>query len=306
VSAGAAGIVRCGYVALVGRPNVGKSTLLNTLLGTKLSIVTPKPHTTRQRTLGVLSRGATQFVFMDTPGLHEVRGRPLNRLMNDAARQAMADADVVLVLLDAERPREGDDVVIEIALASGRPVVLGVNKTDRIRPRDRLLPLLAGLPERWPGLAAVVPVSARDGDNLDRLLAVLEAFLPHGPALFPEDMITDRDVGYRLAETVREKLMLHLREELPYGVAVALERLERDERGRWQVGAVIWVEQDRHKGMVIGKGGQMLKTIGSEAREDLAAMLDAPVHLELWVRVRSDWSRDHRALRELGLTGESV
>ncbi len=296
---------RCGYVALVGRPNVGKSTLLNALLGTKLSIVTPKPHTTRQRTLGVLSRPGLQIVFVDTPGLHEVSGRTLNRLMNDTARQAIHDADLVLVMLDAQALRDADDVVLEAAMASGRKVVIGVNKTDRIRPRERLLPLMATLAERWPQAQAIVPFSALREDNLEQLIAAVEPHLPEGPPLFPEHMITDRDLAYRVAETIREKLMVQLRDELPYGIAVSAETLQRDEAGRWQVGAVIWVEQERHKGMVIGRAGQLLKTVGTQARHDLVRLLGGAVHLDLWVKLRSEWSSDERALRELGYSGDA-
>ncbi len=297
--------VRGGFIALVGRPNVGKSTLLNALIGSRLSIVTPKPHTTRQRILGVLHlEDGSQLAFVDTPGLHERRGRPLNRLMNDAARQAMFDADVVLVLVDASRLGDEDDTVLEAAFDSGRPVVIGVNKTDRVRPRDALLPVLAALGERWPRAAAIVPLSARRRDNLERLVDALLPMVPEGPPLFPPDMITDRDLAYRVAEQVREKLMVQLRDELPYGVAVTVERLARDEQGRWQVAAAIWVEQARHKGMVIGRGGQLLKTVGTQARQGLVELLGGPVHLELWVQERRDWSRDQRALRELGYSGE--
>ncbi|MCC5863040.1 MAG: GTPase Era [Gammaproteobacteria bacterium] len=297
--------VRGGFIALVGRPNVGKSTLLNALIGSRLSIVTAKPHTTRQRILGVVHRDdGSQLAFVDTPGLHERRGRPLNRLMNDAARQAMHDADVILVLVDASRVSEDDETVLEAAFSSGRPVVIGVNKTDRIRPRDALLPVLAGFGARWPAAAAIVPLSARRQDNLERLLDALAPLLPEGPALFPPDMVTDRDMAYRVAEQIREKLMIQLRDELPYGIAVTVERLVREDGGRWQVAAAIWVEQARHKGMVIGRGGQLLKTVGTQARQALIELLGGPVHLELWVQERRDWSRDERALRELGYSGE--
>lgn len=297
--------VRGGFIALVGRPNVGKSTLLNALIGSRLSIVTPKPHTTRQRILGVLHlEDGSQLAFVDTPGLHERRGRPLNRLMNDAARQAMFDADVVLVLVDASRLDDQDDAVLAAAMDSGRPVLIGVNKIDRVRPRDALLPVLATLGERWPRAVAIVPLSARRRDNLERLVEALLPMLPEGPPLFPPDMITDRDLAYRVAEQVREKLMVQLRDELPYGVAVTVERLAPDEQGRWQVAAAIWVEQSRHKGMVIGRGGQLLKTVGTQARQALVELLGGPVHLELWVQERRDWSSDQRALRELGYSGE--
>ncbi len=294
-----------GFIALIGRPNVGKSTLLNALIGSRLSIVTAKPHTTRQRILGVVHReDGSQLAFVDTPGLHERRSRPLNRLMNDAARQAMHDADVILVLVDASRLSEDDASVLVAAFDSGRPVVIGANKTDRVRPRDALLPVLAELGARWPAAAAIVPLSARRHDNLERLLDALVPLLPEGPALFPPDMITDRDLAYRVAEQIREKLMIQLRDELPYGIAVTVEQLVREQSGRWQVAAAIWVEQSRHKGMVIGRGGQLLKTVGTQARQALIELLGGPVHLELWVQERRDWSRDERALRELGYSGE--
>ena len=290
---------RCGFIALSGRPNVGKSTLLNALLGTKVSIVTPRPQTTRQRITGVLTRDDAQYVFVDTPGLHGGGRRRLNRLMDQAARHALADADVALVLVPADRMNDDDHRIIDAARDSGHPVVVAVNRIDRLQAKHELLPLMAKLSERHPEVADVVPVSALRRDNLDTLLQVLHGHLPASVFLYPVDALTDQSEAVRVTETVREKLMLHLREELPYGIAVGLDKFSRDDGGV-NVQAVVWVEQERHKGIVIGRGGSMLKDIGTAARLSLRRMLGEPVHLELWVRVRRDWADDERALEEFG------
>lgn len=292
-----------GYVALVGRPNVGKSSLLNALLGRKISIVTPRPQTTRRRVMGVLGTESAQLVFFDTPGLHGGGRRRLNRVMNEAARSALADADVVLAVVDARRLDDADRAVLNAARNSGRPLVVALNKIDLVRPRRALLPRVEAVAELCPD-AELVPVSARKRENTDKLVSVLTAALPEGEALYGPEVITDTDETTQVAEIVREKLMLHLQDELPYGIAVHLERYETGDDDIARAGAVIWVEQDRHKAIVIGRQGRMLKTVGTAARRELEQLLGRKVHLELWVKVRADWADDDAALREAGYLGQ--
>lgn len=296
-------VFRCGFVAVVGRPNVGKSTLVNALVGRKVSIVTSRPQTTRQRVVGVANTPAAQLLFVDTPGMHRRERRELNKRMNRSAQASLADADVVLVVVEAGRWTEEDDDVLARALASGRPVMLALNKIDRIRPREAVLPLLQAAAARAE-FAAVVPISAERGENLDRLRGLLEQAVPEGPALFPPEQWSDRDERFHIAEIVREKLMRRLREELPYGLAVEVERLAESEQGRLEIGAVIWVEREAHKAIVIGKGGEMLKAAGQAARLELRSRFNRPVHLELWVKVREHWTDRESDLRRLGYDGD--
>ncbi|HRP86920.1 MAG TPA: GTPase Era [Gammaproteobacteria bacterium] len=296
-------VFRCGFVAVVGRPNVGKSTLVNALVGRKVSIVTSRPQTTRQRVVGVANAPAAQLLFVDTPGMHRRERRELNKLMNRSAQASLADADVVLVVVEAGRWVEEDDDVLARALASGRPVMLALNKIDRIRPREAVLPLLQEAAARAE-FAAVVPISAERGENLDRLRQLLEQAVPEGPALFPPEQWSNRDERFHIAEIVREKLMRRLREELPYGLAVEVERLAESEQGRLEIGAVIWVEREAHKAIVIGKGGEMLKAAGQAARLELKSRFNRPVHLELWVKVREHWTDRESDLRRLGYDGD--
>jgi len=290
---------RCGSVVIAGRPNVGKSTLLNALLGQKLSIVTPRAQTTRQRILGVLTRPGCQVLLFDTPGLHEGRGRPLNQAMNREALAAIAGADAALLVADAARWTEADEAVLARLQAAALPVVLVLNKVDRVRPRERLLPLLQDVAGRH-GFAAIVPVSALRGDNLERLLPVIGALLPESAALFPADQITDRSERFLAGEILREQLMLALREELPYGVAVQIERWEELPDGRLAIDALIWVERESQRRIVIGAGGERLKAIGRSARLELNRVLGRRVHLATWVRVREGWTGDDRLLGQLG------
>jgi GTPase len=294
---------RCGFIAVVGRPNVGKSTLVNALVGHKVSIVTSRPQTTRQRVIGVATSPAAQLLFVDTPGMHRRARRALNRLMNRSARASLADADLVLVVTEAGHWTEEDDDVLARAQAAGRPMLLVLNKIDRIRPRERLLPLLAEAAARGE-FFAVVPLSAERGENLARLRSLLEQAVPEGPALFPAEQWSNRDERFHIAEIVREKLMRRLRDELPYGVAVEVERLAEGEAGRLEIGTVVWVEREAHKSMVIGKGGEMLKAVGQAARLELKARFGRPVHLELWVKVREHWTDRDADLRRLGYDGD--
>ncbi len=293
---------RCGLVALLGRPNVGKSTLLNSLVGQKVSIVSPKPQTTRHRIVGVLSGDGFQAIFLDTPGLHShVRGR-LNQAMNRAAMGSLAEADLVLLVVDATRWTDEDDTVLERVRQSGKRTVLVVNRTDEVHPREKLLPLL----ERLAALhdfEAVVPVSALKRHNLDRLVAVLAAALPEGPPGYPQDQVTDRSERFLVAEVIREKLTYVLQEELPYGLTVEIERWVEEPDGRATIGAMIWVEREGQRRIVIGEGGARLKGVGQAARLEINELLGRRVHLELWVKVRENWSDSEAALRQFGYDG---
>jgi GTPase len=289
-----------GYAALAGRPNVGKSTLINALIGQKLSIVTPKPQTTRTRLIGVLNVPDAQIAFVDTPGLHHGPRRALNRAMNRTAAAALSDADVVLLMVEALRWTEEDELALRRARAAGLPIIAVVNKIDRVRPRARLLPYLAELSARHDFLE-VVPVSAQKGENLAELVRVSARALPVAPAGFPADQITDRTEAFRIAETIREKLTLELSEELPYGIAVEIEQIEQEADGRRGVAAAIWVDRPGQKAIVIGAGGERLRRVGRAARLELNRLLGQRYHLTLWVKVRAGWADDVRALRQLGV-----
>jgi len=283
----------------VGRPNVGKSTLLNALVGAKLSIVTPRPQTTRHRILGVVTLPQAQIAFVDTPGLHVKAARALNKAMNRTATAALEDADLVVLVVEALRWTSEDQLALERIVRATRPVIAAVNKIDRVRPRERLLPYLAELGARHAFLA-VVPVSALRADNIEDLRDTIAAHLPRGPALFPDGELTDRGVSFRIAETIREKLTLELNQEVPYGIAVEVERLTEEE-GVLTVDAAIWVDREGQKPIVIGARGERLKRVGRAARLALNEMLGRRLHLNLWVKVRENWADNARALRELGV-----
>ena len=289
---------RCGHVALIGRPNVGKSTLLNAMVGQKVSITSPKPQTTRHRIVGIMSGPGFQAVFLDTPGLHARMHRGLNRAMNRAALGSLAEADLLLVVLDATRFTQEDEAVLERVRQAGKPAVLIVNKCDKVKPRDKLLPILERL-SAMHSFNAVVPLSALKGDNVDRLKDVIAPLLPEGEAIYAEDQVTDRSERFLAAEIVREKLTRVLQEELPYGISVEIERWE-EEDGRRVIGAVIWVEREGQRKIVIGEGGQRLKEVGQAARLDINEMLERRIHLELWVKVRENWADNEAALRQFG------
>ncbi len=292
-------VFRAGFAALAGRPNVGKSTLLNALVGEKLSIVTPRPQTTRHRILGLVNLPHAQIAFVDTPGLHHGARRALNRAMNRTAASALADADVVLFVVEAGRWTAEDQLALDRVIGSGRPAIAVVNKMDRIHPREKALPWVAELAARH-AFVDVVPCSARDAGNLERLVERIVAQLPASPQLFPPDQLTDRDTAFRISEEIREKLTLELNQEVPYGIAVAIERMA-EEDGRLLVSAVIWVDREGQKPIVIGEGGERLKRIGRAARMELNRLLGRRLHLELWVKVREDWADNAHALKALGL-----
>ena len=289
---------RCGLVAVIGRPNVGKSTLINAVMGRKVSIVTAKPQTTRHRILAVYTGDEAQIVFVDTPGLHRKAGKAMNRLMNRTAAHALADADVVLFVSDATRWTEEDDDVLKRLQKIGTPVVAVINKIDRLQPREKLLEVIAHLAERRD-FAEIIPISALRQDNLDELMAMLPQYLPESPPLFPEDMHTDRSREFHAAEVIREKLTLMLHQELPYGLTVQVERYLEDDAGV-SINAIIWVERESQKGIVVGKGGTGLKRVGRAARLELKEQLGRSVHLELWVKVKSNWADNEQDLANLG------
>lgn len=291
--------MRSGFVALVGRPNVGKSTLLNALVGEKLSIVTPRPQTTRHRILGVSYLPDAQIAFIDTPGIHHGEKRALNRAMNRTAAAALGEADLCVLVVEALHWTTEDDHVLRRIERVGRPAILAVNKVDKVRPRERLLPWLAERAQRF-GFAEVVPLSALRSDNLDALRKAITRHLPESPPIFTEGERTDRGLEFRIAETIREKLTLELNQEVPYGIAVEIEKLA-EENGRLEVAAVIWVDREGQKPIVIGPKGERLKRVGRSARLELNRLLDRRLHLELWVKVRENWADNARDLKHLGL-----
>jgi GTPase len=299
VSAAAGLQFRSGFAALVGRPNVGKSTLLNALVGEKLSIVTPRPQTTRHRILGILNLPEAQIVFVDTPGLHAKAQRALNKAMNRTATAALEDADLVVLVVEALKWTAEDDLALQRIVRSGRPAMAAANKIDRVRPRERVLPYLAQLGERHAFLD-IVPVSALRDDNIVDLRNTIATHLPPSPALFPEGERTDRGLKFRIAEMIREKLTLELNQEVPYGIAVEVERLTEEEQ-QLSVDAAIWVDREGQKPIVIGARGERLKRVGRAARLALNGMLGRRLHLNLWVKVRANWADNARALRELGV-----
>ncbi|MED5535928.1 MAG: GTPase Era [Pseudomonadota bacterium] len=294
---------RSGYVAIVGRPNVGKSTLLNALVGEKVSIVSAKPHTTRHQILGILNRETDQAVFMDTPGLQKTfkrdRKRVLHRLMVKTINQTVADADVILMLIEAGKLTGEDRSLANFLKDRANDTLLVLNKIDMVDSRTALLPILESMSVELP-LSAFVPISARKGINLEGLVKEIAGRLPQGPALFPPGMLTDRSNYFRIAEIIREKLFSAVHQEVPYGLTVEVEYLGMSEENQWLIHAVIWVERVSQKSIVIGKGGKVLKAVGQVARRELIEFLNDRVHLELWVKVRERWSDSERDLKKLG------
>ena len=287
-------------VAIVGRPNVGKSTLLNHLLGQKLSITSRKPQTTRHQVLGVSTVENTQLVYVDTPGMHLGQSKAINRAMNKAAASALNDVDLTLFLCDRTKWTEEDDFVLELVGRQRTPVALVINKVDLMEQKNELLPFTEGLSARCE-FNAVFPVSALRAQGLDELANYVATQAPAGPHLFPEDQITDRSQRFLAAELVREKIVRQLGDELPYSTAVEIEAFKYDERGVLHINALILVERDGQKKILIGESGGRLKLIGTSARRDMERAFDSKVMLKLWVKVKSGWSDDIRALKTLGL-----
>jgi GTP-binding protein Era len=293
--------MKVGFVALVGRPNAGKSTLLNRLVGQKVAIVSDKPQTTRHRILGVQTTADSQIAFVDTPGIHKPMHR-MNARMVDAAVRAIKDVDLVVLLVDASSPPgPGDRYVLELVQSAGTPAILALNKIDVIK-KHLLLPLIESYSKALP-LKAIVPISATTGDGVDALTREVLAALPEGEPLFSADYFTDQTERSLTAELIREKVLLHTHDELPYTTAVVIDQFDEPDRegGMRRIYASILVDHESQKPIVVGKGGAMIKRIGTDARRDLEQMLDGHVHLDLRVKVRQDWRDDERLLDELGL-----
>jgi GTP-binding protein Era len=289
---------RCGYVAIVGRPNVGKSTLLNRMLGQKLAITSHKPQTTRHTILGVKTRPDGQILFVDTPGMHHRGGDALNAYLNRAARAVLDDVDLVLLVVEAMRWTREDDLAVRRIAAAGTPAMVAVNKVDRIADKTALLPFLETLAGRHD-FREIVPVSALRGRQVDRLEDLILAALPEGEPIFPEDQLTDRSSRFLAAELVREQLTQRYGKELPYKTTVEIERFEEQD-GRYLIHALIWVEREGQKAIIIGSGGEALKAVATQARLEMQKLFDCRVHLEVWVKVKKSWSSDETALASLG------
>ncbi len=288
---------RAGYLAIIGCPNVGKSTLMNRLIGAKLSITSRKAQTTRHRIHGILTTDDCQYVFVDTPGFQTQHRTALNRAMNRTVNAALADVDVILFVIEGTRWRAEDQAVLD-KLPADRPVILVINKVDRLADKNALLPFLASAAERH-AFADMVPVSAENGDNLDTLLKVAGRHLPEAEPIFSPDELTDRSERFLAAELLREKLFRNLGEELPYGIAVEIEKYEEVD-GIRRIHAAVIVDRDAHKAIVIGKGGERLKRVASDARKDMEKLFGGKIWLETWVKVKSGWADDERALKSLG------
>jgi GTPase len=297
-AAGGDGPRHCGYATIVGRPNVGKSTLLNRILGQKVAITSHKAQTTRHAILGIKTLPEGQILFLDTPGIHGRGDGALNRYLNRAARAAIGETDLVLFVVEALHWTAEDDLALAAVAAAGVPAIAVVNKVDAVPDKTALLPYLEGLAARHPFLT-LYPVSAARGDGLDGLVRELIAALPEGEPQFPEDQLTDRSERFFAAELLREQLVQRYGEELPYRTTVEIERFV-DEGGRYRINALIWVERPGQKAILIGHRGEAMKAAASQARLEMQKLFGCPVHLEVWVKVKKSWSSDETALAQLG------
>lgn len=294
--------LRSGLIALIGRPNVGKSTLLNRLVGSKISITSHRPQTTRYRTLGIHTTAQAQYVYVDTPGLHPAEGRRLNRYLNRAATGSLAGVDCVALMISADGWRAEDEYPLTLARRLSVPVILVINKIDRVKDRKRLLPLIEESAAKMR-FAEIVPLCARTGEHVPELERALLPYLPEQPPIYPEDQLTDKDERFLAAELIREQVFRGFGQEVPYAAAVGIERLRRA-KGILNIAATIWVEKEGQKAILIGKGGERLKTVGRNARLAMQKSFGEKVYLELWVKVRSGWSDSESALRTLGYRAE--
>lgn len=289
---------KCGYIAILGRPNVGKSTLLNCILGQKVCITSPKPQTTRNQILGIKTRGDNQAIYIDTPGVHDSEERAMSRYMNRLATSVISDADVILFMVEAGYWTTEDDLVLTKLKYAKAPVILVINKVDTLSDKGQLLPWINKLKEKFE-FSDVIPLSAKNSENVDALQNVIAEYLPVGPHLYPDDQITDKNVRFQIAEIIREKVIKATEQEVPYSTTVEIESYEHNER-LVEISAIIWVERDGQKPIVIGKGGERLKLIGTQARKDIERKMDQKTFLRLWVKVKNSWTDDERALRSLG------
>ena len=290
--------MKCGFAALIGRPNVGKSTLMNHLLKQKISITSRKPQTTRHRIVGINTTDAGQIVYLDTPGMHNSDKRALNRYLNRTADTTLLGVDVVVWLIDGLAWQDYDEVIFRKLEQAGLPVILAVNKVDRIKDKEPILAFFADAQHRFP-FKHLVPISALKNTNLDELEKTIFELLPEGGLIYPEDQITDRPERFLCAEIIREKLTRRLGDELPYALTVEIE-LFQDKPGISKIYAVIWVERPAQKTIVIGKDGELLKKVGTDARLDIEKLIERKVYLQLWVKVKKGWSDNERALHSLG------
>lgn len=288
----------CGYVALIGRPNVGKSTLMNFVLGQKISITSHRPQTTRHRILGIKTTESAQIVYVDTPGIHDNEKKAMNRYMNRTAGASFKDVDVIVFLVDAMRWTDEDELVLKRLKNVSTPVVLVVNKIDLIKKKEDLLPFIEKIKDKYE-FSDIIPLSAIKGDNVEGFEKVISAYLPVSEQFYSEDQITDRSERFMAAEIIREKLTRNLTQELPYNLTVEIEKFTQDGK-MLDIAAIIWVERDNQKAIIIGKGGKKLKDIGMKARIDMEKMFQQKVFLQLWVKVKTGWSDDERALNSLG------
>jgi len=291
-------IFRSGFVGIIGRPNVGKSTLLNHIVGQKIAITSPKPQTTRNRILGIQNTDDAQVLYVDTPGIHDASS-PLNRYMVDQARSACLDVDVVLWLVEADRSVDTDPMIPRLLEKTKNPVLLVINKIDAVS-KDKLLPLIDAYSKICP-FASIMLISALKGDGVDALMAEIPALLPEGPRYYPEDQLTDVPERFIVAEMIREQVLMRTKDEVPYGVAIVVERFQENPvKNMVGISAVINVERDSQKGILVGKGGTMIRHIGQGARKEIERMLGVKVHLELFVRVQKNWTSSGRMLKEFG------
>lgn len=294
---------RSGYVAIIGRPNVGKSTLINRILGQKLCITSRRPQTTRHRILGIKTSDDSQLIYVDTPGLHIDDKRAMNRYMNRAAASSIDDVDVILFVVDGMNWTDEDERVLERLKENAKaPVILVINKVDKLADKEVLLPQIEKLAVQFD-FANVLPISARKGVNVDQLEQEIKKLIPEGELIFPEDQLTDRSSRFLAAELVREKLFRHLGQELPYSITVEIEQFD-EENGMYRIGAVIYVERDGQKSIVIGKKGELLKSVGKDARLEMESLFGCKVFLRLWVKVREGWGDNERMLKNLGYNDE--
>jgi GTP-binding protein Era len=291
-------ILKSGFVAIIGRPNVGKSTLLNCLIGEKISITSSKPQTTRWQILGIKTLPEAQIIYIDTPGLHSDEKRAMNRYLNRIGSAVILDADVIIFMIEATHWRDEDDRVLQKLQQSSKPVILAINKVDLLKDKAALLPFITKLKDKF-NFAHILPISALDKENTEQLETEITRLLPAGPQLFPDEQITDKNIRFQVAEIIREKLIQLTEEELPYTTTVEIEQLETGEK-LTEISAIIWVERQGQKVIVIGKKGDKLKKIGTQARRDIEKLLKTKVFLRLWVKIKEDWTDSEKALRSLG------
>jgi GTP-binding protein Era len=293
---------RAGFIAILGRPNVGKSTLLNRIIGKKVSITSSKPQTTRHRLLGIRTTDDCQMIFVDTPGVHLGSKRYINQVLNKTAANALAGVDVTLLMITSEGWKEEDRHALKLAQQEKNSLILLINKIDKLKDKNRLLPLIEAS-SQMHDFKAIIPLSASDGDNVDSLLDVLTTYLPGSPLLFPEGQMTDKGDRFIVSETIREKLFRQLHDEIPYALAVEIQQFDMTD-SLLRADVIVWVEKESQKGIIIGKNGEKLRSVGSSAREELESFFGRKVFLQLWVKVRENWSDDAVMLRAIGYIEE--